>query len=82
MAKRAEPIAWLRDLDGTGSLHACAKGGPGAIPVYRKPRSTRISAAQRRVVEAAEYGSAGNGWDRCMEEVKKLQAERAKGDRK
>lgn len=27
------PIAWLRDLDGTGSLHACAEGDPGAIAV-------------------------------------------------
>jgi len=22
---------WLRDIDGTGSLHPCAKGDPGAI---------------------------------------------------
>jgi hypothetical protein len=29
-----EPVAYLRDLDGTGSLHVCAKGDPGAIPVY------------------------------------------------
>lgn len=29
-----EPIAWLRDLDGTGSLHPCAEGDPGAIPVF------------------------------------------------
>jgi hypothetical protein len=24
----------MRDLDGTGSLHVCAEGDPGAIPVY------------------------------------------------
>jgi hypothetical protein len=29
-----EPIAYLRDLDGTGSLHVCAWSDPGAIPVY------------------------------------------------
>lgn len=29
-----DPIAWLRDIDGTGSLHVCADGDPGAIPVY------------------------------------------------
>lgn len=28
------PVAYLRDLDDTGSLHVCAKGDPGAIPVY------------------------------------------------
>lgn len=22
---------WLRDVDGTGSMHPCAKGDPGAI---------------------------------------------------
>lgn len=30
----ATPIAWLRDVDGTGSLHPCAEGDAGAIPVY------------------------------------------------
>lgn len=29
-----EPIAWLRDVDGTGSLHPCSEGDPGAIAVY------------------------------------------------
>jgi transcriptional regulator with XRE-family HTH domain len=29
-----EPVAYLRDLDGTGSLHVCAKGDPGARPVF------------------------------------------------
>lgn len=38
------PIAWLRDLDGTGSLHVCADGDPGAIPVY----AAADSAAERR----------------------------------
>lgn len=33
----AEPIAWLRDLDGTGSLHTAAKGDPGAFPVVPAP---------------------------------------------
>lgn len=29
------PALYARDLDGTGSLHVCAKGDPGAIPLYR-----------------------------------------------
>jgi hypothetical protein len=28
-----EPVAYVRDIDGTGSLHICAKGDPGAIGV-------------------------------------------------
>lgn len=32
-----KPIAWLRDLDGTGSLHPASKGDPGAFPVYGEP---------------------------------------------
>jgi hypothetical protein len=28
---KVEAVAWLRDIDGTGSLHPCAKGDPGAI---------------------------------------------------
>lgn len=30
----SDPIAYLRDLDGTGSLHACSKEDLGAMPVY------------------------------------------------
>lgn len=30
-----EPVAWLRDLDGSGSLHPASKGDPGAFAVYR-----------------------------------------------
>lgn len=30
-----EPAMYARDLDGTGSLHVCAEGDPGAIPLYR-----------------------------------------------
>lgn len=29
------PALWVRDVDGTGSLHPCLKGDPGAIPLYR-----------------------------------------------
>lgn len=29
-----ERVAWLRDMDGTGSLHPCAAGDPGSFPVY------------------------------------------------
>lgn len=34
LPKATKPIAYLRDLDGTGSMHVCAKGDPGAVPVY------------------------------------------------
>jgi hypothetical protein len=34
LPKAQKPVAYLRDLDGTGSMHVCAKGDPGAIPVY------------------------------------------------
>lgn len=34
LPKAQKPVAYLRDLDGTGSLHVCAKGDPDAIPVY------------------------------------------------
>ena len=30
-----QPIAWLRTLDETKSLHVCSEGDPGAIAVYR-----------------------------------------------
>lgn len=30
----AEPVAWMRDLDGTGSLHPASQGDPGSFPVY------------------------------------------------
>jgi len=33
--EKAEPVAWLRDVDGTGSLHPAAKDDPGAFPVRR-----------------------------------------------
>lgn len=34
LPKAQRPVAYLRDLDGSGSMHVCAKGDPGAIPVY------------------------------------------------
>ncbi len=27
-----EDVVYLRDLDGSGSMHVCAKGDPGALP--------------------------------------------------
>ncbi len=42
------PIAYLRDLDGDGiSFHPCAKGDPGAFPVYgpEMPKDTSPDAA-------------------------------------
>lgn len=41
------PIAWLRDLDGTGSLHPCAEGDRGAIAVYSEERVTELERALR-----------------------------------
>lgn len=35
---KPDPEVWLRDLDGTGSMHVCAAGDPGAVPyVIYKP---------------------------------------------
>jgi hypothetical protein len=31
------PTCYVRDVDGTGSLHACASSEPGAFPVWRLP---------------------------------------------
>jgi hypothetical protein len=36
-----EPVAYLRDLDGTGSFHVCAKGDPGCFPVFAIAAATR-----------------------------------------
>lgn len=30
----AGDVVYLRDLDGTGSMHPCSKGDPGAIAYY------------------------------------------------
>lgn len=32
-----QPVAFLRDLDGSGSFHPCAEGDEGAFPVYAEP---------------------------------------------
>lgn len=40
-----EPLAFLRDLDGTGSLHACAANDPGAIPVIGFNADARVAEA-------------------------------------
>ena len=39
-APTGEPRMYARDLDGTGSLHACAKTDDGAIPLYGHPAAT------------------------------------------
>lgn len=31
---KLEPVAYLRDVDGTGSFHPAAEGDPGAFPVF------------------------------------------------
>ena len=38
----ANPIAWLRDLDGTGSYHACSRGDPESFPVYPSLDDTEL----------------------------------------
>lgn len=30
-----DEVVWLRDLDGTGSMHVCTPHCPGAIRYYR-----------------------------------------------
>ena len=32
----ADAVVWLRDLDGTGSMHPCAPHDPGAIRYIRE----------------------------------------------
>lgn len=36
------PLAYLRDLDGSGSFHVCAKGDPGAIAVVAVSETERL----------------------------------------
>lgn len=42
-----EPVAWLRDLDGTGSLHPASEGDPGAFAVYRVAPSAPAGEVER-----------------------------------
>lgn len=50
----AEPIAWLIDLDGTGSLHAASREDTGAIPVYDAAALTALQADLAAAVAWAE----------------------------
>ena len=36
-----EPVAYARDLDGTGSLHMCSRGDKGAIALYAAPKEPK-----------------------------------------
>lgn len=47
------PVAWLRDLDGTGSYHACAEGDPGSFPVYGEPQTADLLEALTWIDEIA-----------------------------
>lgn len=38
---------WARDLDGTGSMHPCAKGDPGAVEFIRADLVEQMAAALR-----------------------------------
>ncbi|WP_421930064.1 hypothetical protein [Nitratireductor rhodophyticola] len=51
LARAVAPIAWLRDLDGTGSLHVCAKGDPDAIAVYTSPVPALTAEAVERMAK-------------------------------
>lgn len=35
--QEGQRVAWLRDLDGTGSLHPCREGDPGAMMFVGPP---------------------------------------------
>lgn len=65
----SEPVAWLRDLDGTGSLHACSEGDPGAIAVVP---IEELYALQSRLAEVE--GERDNQYD---ENVNRIAAEGA-----
>lgn len=54
-----EAVAWLRDIDGTGSLHPCAKGDPGAIEFY--PQSA-LDALRGEVERLRRELTLANGW--------------------
>ncbi len=43
--EKADPdeMVWLRDLDGTGSMHVCRPHDPGAIRYVREDLAFRLS---------------------------------------
>jgi len=45
------PSLYARDIDGTGSLHTCAKSDPGAIPFYTTPRAWQSMDTAPRTAE-------------------------------
>lgn len=50
------PIAYMRDLDGTGSFHVCAKGDKGAFAVYGEPHDSELLGALRFIMAFYEPG--------------------------
>lgn len=48
MTDTAQEIAWVRDVDGTGSLHVCTEGDPGAIAVYDRAALTAYGNARHK----------------------------------
>lgn len=54
----AEPVAWLRDIDGTGSLHPASKGDPHAFPVYASPPAPVVTGELARKLARALDGIA------------------------
>lgn len=66
-ASEQEPVMWALDIDGTGSLHPCARTDPGAIALYDRPQSAQ-SVRQAAMAEAARicrkeaegYGEIGS----------------------
>lgn len=54
MSEKIEPVAWSVDLDGTGSLHMCAKGDPGAVELYDSTTVSALEAEIKRLRAALE----------------------------
>lgn len=52
---------WLRDIDGTGSMHVCAKGDPGAVEYALKSRLVEECA---KIAEGSGAGSCGTTFER------------------
>lgn len=69
---KAVPIAYGRDIDGTGSIHICAKGDPGYIELYPATEVERLEAslADAKTRLANLYEAAERYFDRyCQDEA-------------
>jgi len=82
-ARSGEPITYLRDLDGSGSLHVCAKGDPGAIAVFAEPalrkavgaaREELATLADRQTDQRGDYLYQGHADASLVKAIKLLDA--------